>query len=341
MRPPTPWFSMPSRAALPPKSLGGTLLRPSAAPGLARGAGVPTARWRRAARVVAALGAFTASALAAGDPAASKPGVGVDARALPVGTPFVTSTHPAPGWLYACPTPAHGGGAHARGPWFNSDGSTWDATRKIAVQGSALWESEFSVTPTSTALEILGNGLPNTPVGTFPISPGDPAFAYDRNPNSVRSMRIAWGLPGTPQEATQPSCLPLGAIGVLLNGARLFHAADALGRDAVAWEVQDRCQGHPEPRGVYHHHSVSACVADQAAPGEHSARVGYIADGFGLYGPRGEGGQALGNADLDLCHGHRHAISVQGAQTVQYHYHQTAEFPYTVGCFKGTPVRVR
>ncbi len=339
MCPPIPLFSMPSRSTPPPQSRVGALARPAAASRLAGSAIGSVARWRHAALAMAAWGALATPVLAAGNS-----GTAVDARQLPVGTPFVTSTHPAPGWLYACPTPAHGGGAHARGPWFSADGSSWDATRKTAVQGSVLWESEFSTTPSATVLEILGNGLPNTPVGTFPISPGDPAFAYDRNPNSVRSMRIAWGLPGTPQEAAQASCLPLGAIGVLLNGARLFHAADALGRDAVAWEVQDRCQGHPEPRGVYHHHSVSACVADPAAPGEHSARVGYIADGFGLYGPRGEGGQVLGNADLDLCHGHRHAISVQGAQTVQtvqYHYHQTAEFPYTVGCFKGTPVRVR
>jgi hypothetical protein len=66
--------------------------------------------------------------------------------------------------------------------------------------------------------------------------------------------------------------------------------------------------------------------------------VGYIADGFGIYGNLGEGGRALANADLDECHGHAHVIAVNGASVNQYHYHQTREFPYTVGCFKGKPV---
>ncbi|MGQ0709475.1 MAG: YHYH protein [Rhodoferax sp.] len=297
--------------------------------------------WRRGALLLLAYGVVALQAVAADASGAGSTAASVDVRKLPVGTPFVTSTTPAPGWLYVCPVQAHGrAGAHLQGPWFNGDGSTWNATRKIAVQGSVQWDSTFSVTPSGAALEIHGNGLPSTPVGSFPVQPGDPAFAFDRNPNSARSVPIAWALPSAPQEAQRPSCLPLGAVGVLTNGARLFHAADEMGRDAVAWEVQDQCQGHPERRGAYHHHSVSSCVGGQEQSGQHSALVGYIADGFGLYGNQGEGGRALTNADLDECHGHRHSIGVNGVQKEQYHYHQTQEFPYTVGCFKGTPARL-
>ncbi len=59
---------------------------------------------------------------------------------------------------------------------------------------------------------------------------------------------------------------------MLLDGVRLFNADDGGNRDAVAWEVQDACQGHPERTGQYH---------------------------------------------------------------------QTKEFPYTVDCYKGTPVNVQ
>jgi len=36
------------------------------------------------------------------------------------------------------------------------------------------------------------------------------------------------------------------------------------------------------------------------------------------------------NADLDECHGHAHG-------TLGYHSHATIEYPYTVGCYRGTP----
>jgi hypothetical protein len=66
--------------------------------------------------------------------------------------------------------------------------------------------------------------------------------------------------------------------------------------------------------------------------------VGYARDGFGIYGNQGVNGVALTNADLDVCHGHTHAITVNGATVTQYHYHATKEYPYTLGCFRGTPV---
>ena len=124
---------------------------------------------------------------------------------------------------------------------------------------------------------------------------------------------------------------------MLLTGSPVFNAVDAGGRDAVAHELQDGCQGHPEIRGQYHYHNLTSCIAD---PGTgHSALVGYAFDGFGIYGTRGEDGKQLTNAALDECHGHTHAIEWDGRSVVMYHYHATAEYPYTVGCARGTVVR--
>ncbi len=262
----------------------------------------------------------------------------VDATKLPLGDNKFTTTAPAVGYVYACYS-AGQGGATTKGPWFNGDGSTWNSTSKISVQGVVNWVSTFAVALGST-LGITGNGLPSQPTGTFPIASTDPAYAYDRNPNSIKTSAIAWGLPANPTVAATPSCTGLGAIGVLLDGARLFNADDGGYRDAVAWEVQDACQGHPQQQGTYHYHSVSSCLTQKDTAGQHSPLVGYIADGFGLYGNLGENGKALTNADLDVCHGHTHAITVNGVSVVQYHYHQTKEFPYTVGCFRGTPATI-
>ena len=59
----------------------------------------------------------------------------------------------------------------------------------------------------------------------------------------------------------------------------------------------------------------------------------------GLYGPRGDGGKLLASADLDLCHGTTDTITWNGKQVRMYHYVLTADFPYSVSCFRGTPVR--
>ncbi|MFN8462757.1 MAG: YHYH protein [Anaerolineales bacterium] len=114
----------------------------------------------------------------------------------------------------------------------------------------------------------------------------------------------------------------------------IFNAFDAAGRDAGAHEVQDSCDGHPQQSGFYHYHNLSDCFQDTATG--HSALMGYAFDGFGIFGYYGEDGSELTNADLDECHGHTHVIEWDG-QVEMYHYHATHEFPYTVGCFKGTP----
>jgi hypothetical protein len=116
----------------------------------------------------------------------------------------------------------------------------------------------------------------------------------------------------------------------------LFNALDAPGRDAVAHETQDACQGHPQEAGVYHYHSLSSCVKDEPGKDGHSKLMGYALDGFGIFGRRGEGGKELASADLDECHGHTHEIDWDGKRVKMYHYHATWDFPYTVGCLRGT-----
>ncbi len=68
----------------------------------------------------------------------------------------------------------------------------------------------------------------------------------------------------------------------------------------------------------------------------HSSLVGYSLDGFGIYGRYGEGGKILTSADLDECHGHTGIIDWDGQQVNMYHYHATWDFPYSVGCMRGT-----
>jgi hypothetical protein len=223
------------------------------------------------------------------------------------------------------------------GPWIDLDAGTFDFLAKTVVEGAVSWPAHtFSMALSGATRTVTGNDLPDHTTGTFPIAKTDPAYAYDQNPNSISAQSLSWALPATPTAAATPSCLGGGPIGVMLTGAVLYDALDGEGRDALAHEEQDSCQAHPQPTGEYHYHSLTQCIAD---PGTgHSALLGYARDGFGIYGVRGENGETLTNADLDECHGHTHAITWNGATVTLYHYHATYEFPYTLGCFRGTPV---
>ena len=262
--------------------------------------------------------AFAAPVAAAASPAA-----------LPLGDGHVGS-QPARGSVDACPLPSlpgGGGGAAGSAPWIH--GSTWDSTAKPSVQGSVSWPSaSVSFTVSGASRIVRTNGLPmGAPTGNFPIAPSDPASRYDRNPNSIRAVPTTLTLPLTPRIAATPSCLPFGPIGVTTNGVELFNALDAQKRDAVAHEVQDACGGHPGPNGAYHYHSISPCIRTSGS----STLVGYALDGFGIYVEPG-----ATNADLDACHGRTSTVRWNAKPTRMYHYVATAEYPYTLGCFRGT-----
>jgi hypothetical protein len=243
------------------------------------------------------------------------------------------STSAQAGYVYSCQTTFNGRGATGTGNWMNGDG-TWNAMMKAVVDGSVSWPHSFAITIQGDQRIFTGNGLPDHTTGNYPISSSDDAYAVDRNPNSISEQNVTLTLPANPTIAAQANCVG-GEVGIMLSGVVLFNAFDAEGRDAVANEVQDSCDGHPQVEGVYHYHSLSDCIEDTSTG--HSALVGYAFDGFGIYGYYGEDGAELTNADLDECHGHTHAIEWDGQVVDMYHYHATHEFPYTVGCFKGTP----
>ncbi len=270
----------------------------------------------------------------------SAPGVTraqISATALPLGDGHV-STSPKTGYVDSCMTQFGGGGAFVVGPWIH--GATWDSTAKLAVQGAVSWpRATYSAQIEGAQRLITTEDAPvGFTTGVFPIRPSDPAFAYDRNPNTIimRSLRIA--LPANPNLAAQPTCLNMGAIGVLSDGVLLFNALDGEGRDAVAHEVLDQCGGHPERTGEYHHHDAPPCLLAKAKGA--STLVGYALDGFGIYVERDANGNLLTNADLDTCHGRTSVVTWDGKQISMYHYVATAEYPYTLGCFMGAPARV-
>jgi hypothetical protein len=265
--------------------------------------------------------------------------------ALPIGDGKVTTSGPRRGYVYTCgggfkaPGGAPGGGgAQVEGPWIHSDG-TFDLTAKATVDGSVRWRNaKLSVRGSSRRRVFAGNGLPKgRTTGEFPVKPSDDAYRYDRNPNSIRAQRVHYSLPRRPRAATRPNCLSMGPIGIAKNGVAIFNALDAQDRDAVAHEVQDHCGGHPQQSGVYHYHDIPACLTRGESKHRASGLVGYALDGYPIFGPRGHGGKLLTDQDLDACHGKKSRVFYEGRWQRTYHYNATLEYPYTLGCFHGTP----
>jgi YHYH protein len=258
-----------------------------------------------------------------------------DETGLPLGDGKL-SANPTKGSIMSCMTTfPDGGGAHKVGKWIKN--GVWFPAQKPIVAGNIVWpNSQISISVEGESRIIRANNLPTHATGEFPISPTSKAYEYDKNPNKILKQTILLRLPANPAVAGEPSCVPMGMIGFASSGTAIFNAFDLAGRDAPAYEIQDKCNGHPEPGGSYHYHDWSPCLESaKENAAKHSKLVGFILDGFPIYGPRGEGGVALNNTDLDACHGHIHDVMLDGQLKRSYHYHFTKEYPYTIGCFAG------
>lgn len=178
-------------------------------------------------------------------------------------------------------------------------------------------------------LIIKSQGYPNHPTAIFPNSD---------NPNTIRVQDFTFRLPLVPRKSDSITRLPMGPIGMSLNGVVFFNPFEMEGRNAVAGYDEvwlDSCCGHPQQTGVYHYHKYPTCVKspfiDQGK--SHSPIIGFAFDGYPLYGPyESDTTMAMelqGDQALDACNGH--SDPVRG-----YHYHVTPNrFPYILGGYAG------
>lgn len=175
--------------------------------------------------------------------------------------------------------------------------------------------------------------LPNHPHAPFPNS---------GNPNSIVAQKMQLKLPIVPKKGESITRVPMGPIGVAINGVVFFNPFEAGGMNAVQGyrsEWLDSCCGHPQQHGVYHYHKYPSCVKSPFPEDgkQHSPIIGFAWDGYPVYGPYESDGvmakDLTGSSKLDVCNGHFDAER-------GYHYHVTPEkFPYVIGGYAGVPER--
>ncbi len=213
-------------------------------------------------------------------------------------------------------------------------------------------------------LVVRSNGIPH--YRFIPITP-----------NALVEQDFTWEITLNPEVAPEPTDIPiLGLVGFTVNGQPFFspnegpQPADEAWGDPVYNQIMDECLGHTA--FSYHYHAlVERCliqsgVVDEPwsnpAPPEDtpSPILAFAYDGFPIYGARGCVDEDCGEVveyksswvqiddpkqdawdayeyqandapdHLDRCNGH---YGPKG----DYHYHATAEFPYIIGCYAGTP----
>jgi len=221
--------------------------------------------------------------------------------------------------------------------------------------------------PGSGTRLFVGNGLPTTPMGTYPVQSNDPAYSYyaglpgGTNPAGTTAATgappagypnaAAIGISAYPLLSLVPlnpvitGAYPINSliVGITLTGAawHVEKANDSSGNyyNPINALPNDKCYGHPYNQ-QYHYHSYSWKCFDQGTAGKQSPVYGFALDGFPITGPRGADGKDLTNADLDICHGTTSEIDIPDGlggftRKLTYHYVLNREYPYSVGCFRG------
>ena len=116
------------------------------------------------------------------------------------------------------------------------------------------------------------------------------------NPNTPTNQNWVFKIARFPVPDPTPSVAGNGQIGVLINGVVLFNGGDAMSynnlniwhRLAQYFEAVsfDTSGGHPSPQRSYHYHiNMKKLYSPDSAA--HSPILGYMFDGYPLYGPYG------------------------------------------------------
>lgn len=184
------------------------------------------------------------------------------------------------------------------------------------------FDKNVKVSFTEKHMVVESDGIPTHQTAKYPNRD---------NPNRIEKQSYKFKIPLKPRRAEKTTPLPMGPIGVAINGIPFYNPYNAEGKNAVEGahaEVFDSCCGHPDPRGRYHYHKYPVCLNSpfRDPDGKHSPLIGYAFDGYAIYGPNGDDGKPP--TDLDDCNGHTDAER-------GYHYHVTDQFPYILGAYRG------
>ena len=227
----------------------------------------------------------------------------------------------------------------------------------LAAVNAAQWGPNVSIQVTDTSFVFSSNGYPSHELPDQFLVPADgnmPPFSDDdidadfniaNTSELILESPISETITLNPVYSSTTTDTTLGTIGVTISGVPIFNDYEDFGREFVALDDNlslngvyfiDACNGHPLANGLsYHYHGVPYCITDAVdVAGQHSTVIGFLLDGFPLYGSKDAGGTTITGASLDACSGH-FGPTPEFPDGI-YHYHLTEDMaPYSIDCFHG------
>lgn len=151
---------------------------------------------------------------------------------------------------------------------------------------------------------------------------------FKKNPNTIATKTYTFKIPIYPKVATNHAATPMGVIGVSLNGVPFYNQYAGVNIPLTSEMASfDKYYGHPDAKGGYHYHVEPLYLT--TVKSTKSGLMGFLLDGFPVYGPNEESGTVVANSNLDVYHGHTHATKDYPSGI--YHYHFTTAAPYLNG----------
>jgi hypothetical protein len=221
---------------------------------------------------------------------------------------------------------------------FAQNMTAWLRKGYLDLKGQPVAKDQF--VPDNVVLEfkngkdlvVHSRNLPNHPTSKFPDPYGN------GNPNSIQEVDRTYYLPLAPvrdpaaramDQTNSNRALPMGSIGVAINGVMFFNPFDAGNMEAV--NIMDRCCGHPSPGNEYHYHKYPVCIKSpfsllgpRAGPlALDRFRAGRLSDLRSLRGegPDGQGRQGTRPGRLQHAQGRRARLALsRDARQVPVHH---------------------
>lgn len=179
------------------------------------------------------------------------------------------------------------------------------------------YNSAVTISTSGNSITLKSNGKPDhvTPYyETTNVLWEAQMSGHTVNPGSLQAQNFSMTIPTNPASASSKEETSLGPIGMALNGVAIFNDREGgnVPLESAVILSFDRAGAHSGPGGLYHYH-----VNGDFTSKDDANLIGFLRDGFPIYGRKDNDGTYPAN--LDTYGGHTSATA--DFPNGIYHYH--------------------
>lgn len=229
------------------------------------------------------------------------------------------SARPAIDWRLALAIGALAAGAAcgSDSPASPTNTTTMTGSTSIASVVGSRYKSAVTREVGTTSIVLRSQGVPDhvTPYWGVGNALYEPQIAGGSlTPGNLATQTFVMTIPTNPTEASSKEATSLGPIGMALNGVAIFNDREGgnVPVDSAVLQTFDRGGGHSGPGALYHYHFDGDFTSYDDAN-----LIGFLRDGFPIYGRRDADGSYPSNLDANGGH----VGTTADFATSIYHYH--------------------